>query len=85
MLVGLTFFACILIGISTVSGLILLYHDKLTLLNVLYVNSNDNLPKWYSSMLLALSSDRIVPRAPVSQSSAHLLLAAHSAARVFLV
>lgn len=54
-LAGLTLFACILIGISTAGGLILLYHEELTFLNVLYVNSNDNLPKWYSSMLLTLA------------------------------
>jgi len=54
-LTGLMLFACILMGVSTAGGLILLHHESLTVLNVLYVNSSDNLPKWYSSMLLSLS------------------------------
>lgn len=54
-LTGLTLFACILLGVSTAVGLIMLHYEKMTLLNVLYVNSDSNLPKWYSSLLLALS------------------------------
>lgn len=46
--------ACLFIGTSTVAGLLLLRNGAPGFLEILYVNSSNNLPKWYDSVLLSL-------------------------------